>query len=884
MKRERKVPALLPRHVALAAILWIAIAHPDGLCAEERGRENRAIEKSVSEPTLRAIRISNGAAMRIDGILDEPDWERAPAATGFIQNEPDEGIPATERTIVKIIYDDEALYIGVRAYDSEPAEIVGHLTRRDNECPSDWIHLGIDSYNDKRTAFEFAVNPAGVKQDHIWFDCIQRDRNWDGVWDVATSRDREGWTAEFSIPFSQLRFADNGGAHSWGFQVCRQINRKNEVSYWAPVPKDSNQFIAHFGRLEGVENIPKSNRIELLPYAVGSIDIYGDPEEGDPFHDAARGSGRFGADIKYGVTSNITVDMSLNPDFGQVEQDPSEFNLTAYETYFEEKRPFFIEGSNIFRYPLMFDDENTERLFYSRRIGRPPQFYPLDSDRWPDTDDFFEDRPQFTKILGAAKITGRSSNGWSIGILEAVTDREETEIKTPDGERFRIAVEPMTNYFVGRAMKDYNDGGSTLGGIVTSVFREGGSDDLAFLNRSAVTGGLDFSHRWHDDEYMVTARISGSHVRGSEEAMLEVQESSARYFQRPDADHVEVDSSRTYLNGFGGVLWGGKFGGKPWRFGIGGITRSPGFEVNDIGYMRDADINMGVLWGGYRRFEPIGITRQFRIDSNAWIGWSYGGENFGTGANIHGWAQFNNYYELHGGIGREIEGFSTRLLRGGPAVIEPAKTFSWYGFNSDSRKRLVFGYYGEYFRADEGGTAQITFSPEITIRPSGRFDVSFHPQYTINEDDMQYVDEIDGHHVLAHLDMRVLGITTRLNYTVTPEMSVQFYGMPYIAAGTYTDYREATAPRADDYNDRFTPFDYLASADNPDFNFKEFRSNLVFRWEFSPGSAFYFVWSRGATDLEEQYGEFELGRDMDRMFSKAGDDTFLIKINKWFSL
>jgi hypothetical protein len=882
MKPEsRRLAVQLCAGAIVCALSLFSAAGP-GYGSPAKGKDSAGL-MPIADPVLQAHRISNGDIC-IDGILDEPDWERTTGATGFIQNEPEEGRPATERTVVRVVYDDDAIYIGVRAFDSDPEKIAGHLTRRDTECPSDWIHVAIDSYDDKRTAFEFAVNPAGVKLDCFWSDCIERDANWDAVWNVSTSVDSEGWTAEFGIPFSQIRFANNGGAHSWGFQVCRQIMRKGEVSFWAHTPRDTNQFIAHFGRLEGIENIPEVKRFEILPYTVASVDFFGDPDEGDPLHDSARGNGRLGADIEYGVTSNITVNLSVNPDFGQVEQDPSEFNLTAYETFFEEKRPLFIEGSNIFQYPLMFGDDNTERLFYSRRIGRAPQFYPLDSERWPDTDDFFEDTPQFTKILGAAKITGRTSGGWSIGILEALTDMEEAEVSTPEGEVFDVAVEPLTNYFVGRAMKDYNNGRSTLGGIATAVLRDIRSDDLNYLSRAAFTGGLDFTHRWHQDEYMITAKVFGSHVRGSREAMLDLQESSARCFQRPDAHHVEVDSSRTHLSGIGGVIWGGKFGGKPWRFGIGGITRSPGFEANDIGYMRDADINLGVLWGGYNRFEPLGFARRFNINTNFWSGWSYGGENFGTGANIYGWLQFNNYCEMYAGIGREIEGLSTRLLRGGPAILEPAKTFSWFGFLSDNRKRVVFGYDGEYTAADDGGTVRAAFSPQVLFRPSGRFDMSLHPGYIIDENDLQYVDEIDDHHVLARLDMRVISLTMRMNYTITPDLSLQFYGMPYIAAGEYTHFREAVTPRSEDYDDRFVPFDYLAYEDDPDFNFKEFRSNLVFRWEFNPGSTIYLVWSRGATDLEEEYGRFDLGRDLDRMLSTPGDNTFLIKINKWFNL
>lgn len=442
----------------------------------------------------------------------------------------------------------------------------------------------------------------------------------------------------------------------------------------------------------------------------------------------------------------------------------------------------------------------------------------------------------------------------------------------------------MTNYFVGRAMKDFNDGRTAFGAMVTSVTRNIPNEDLEFLDRQAFTGGVDISHRWHENEYQFDLKIMGSHVRGSEDAMYDLQTSSARYFQRPDAHHLEVDPSLTYMNGFAANLWTGKFGGEPWRFGLGFLTRSPGFEANDIGYMRYADANFGALWAGYRDYEPGRVFRTISLNFNLWEGWNYGGERYQLGGNVNGWVQFVNYWSIYGGINRNQEHQSNSHLRGGPAITIPGSISSWFGFESDFRKAISCGYEGDYWVADEGGSDFHRISPYVTVRPSGRFDIRLQPSYSINREDLQYVDEIDGTPVLGHLDMRVFSLTTRLNYTITPNMSLQFYGMPYIAAGGYSDFREVPRTRADDYNDRFAPYDYLAAADNPVFNFKQFRSNLVFRWEYSPGSTIYLVWSRGATDYEEEYGKFSLGRDMGRLFSEPGDNTFLIKINKWFSL
>jgi len=828
---------------------------------------------------LRAKRI-RGDHIKIDGRLDEAAWRGAEEATGFIQREPHDGVPATERTSVKVLYDDHALYIGVRAYDSEPEGIVARLSRRDSDnCPSDWIRIGIDSYHDHRTAFEFSVNPCGVKRDLIWFDDTEVDSNWDAVWEVKTRIDDGGWTAEFMIPLSQLRFAKNDGANTWGFQVCREILRKNEVDFWSPMPKDIDRVVSMFGELTGIDHIPSSRHLELLPYSVGSLETFAEPDD-DPFRSKPAGDARIGADIKYSITSNMTMDITINPDFGQVEQDPSEVNLTAYESYFDEKRPFFMEGSNIFQYPIMIGDEDDEGLFYSRRIGRAPHFYPLDSNRWTDTDDFYEKSPKFTKILGAAKITGRTSSGWSIGVLEALTDKENAEVQLPTGERVGVAVEPMTNYFVGRVIKDFNNGRSTFGAIMTNVARDIPNEDLDYLNRTAFTGGVDFSHRWHNDEFQILGKVMASRITGSEEAILEAQTSSARYYQRPDAEHLGIDSTLTYMNGFAANLIAGKFAGGHWRYGAGYVTRSPGFEVNDLGYMKFADVHIAGIWGSYSHYEPGRVLREWHANSNIYEVWNYGGELVAQGGNINLSVQFLNYWGIYGGIARENEHQDNSLLRGGPAVLVPGTIRSWHGFYSDRRKLISFGYHGFISRNDEGFRS-LLFSPRITIRPSGSFDFTINPSYSISENDLQYVDEIDDHYIVANLKMHQLSFTARLNLTLTPEMSLQFYGMPFVAAGDYRNFREVSSPRAPVYRDRFTPYDY---PDDPDFNFKQFRSNLVFRWEYSPGSTIYLVWSRGATDYEEEFGDFSAARDMKRLFSTKGDNAFMIKINKWFSL
>ena len=354
-----------------------------------------------------------------------------------------------------------------------------------------------------------------------------------------------------------------------------------------------------------------------------------------------------------------------------------------------------------------------------------------------------------------------------------------------------------------------------------------------------------------------------------------------RYYQRPDADHLGIDSSLTSLAGWSGTLWGGKFGGQPWRWGAGLHVRSPGFEINDIGFSHDADQIFPVVWVGYRKFEEQSIFREYSLNGNIWNGTNFGWDNFGRiGGNINGWGQFKNYWSINAGINRNMSRQDNRLLRGGPSMLIPGRTSTWYGFSTDHRKFLVFGYFGNYNVDDEGFASQ-GFEPRVTIRPSGRFDITISPEYYISENDRQYVDEIGEDYIVANLKRETLFITTRFNFSITPNMTLQFYGMPYITAGKYTDYRAVVEPHASEYDDRFAPYDY---SDNLDFNFKEFNSNLVFRWEFSPGSTLFLVWSRGASEFEEEYGKFDAGRDMSNLFSAPGDNTFLVKINKWFSM
>ena len=838
----------------------------------------------------------------IDGHLDDSVWEKVEWQGDFIQSEPNDGKPPAQKTAFKILYDDEDVYVGIRAYDTEPDSIVMRKSRRD-EDDGDILAVQFDSYFDHLTAFTFMVTAAGVKIDGVFTnDGDNEDYTWDPIWYADTYVDDEGWSAEMRIPLNQLRFSGEEN-QVWGLQVGRYLFRRQELSLWQHIPQDASGWVHLFGELHGITGIKPSMRFELLPYTMGKTETMRQ-EEGNPFTHGRLNKLDIGLDGKIGITSDLTMDFTINPDFGQVEADPSVVNLTAFETFYEEKRPFFIEGNNILNYRIMIGDGDFsfDNLFYSRRIGRFPSHE-------PDLDDDENMRmPENSSILGAMKITGKTRSGFSIGVMDAVTARERAEIDLA-GQRRYETVEPMTNYFLGRVQKDFREGSTKIGGIATNTYRNIKDSHIEFLNRSAVTGGVDFEHSWKERTYTLMFNTVFSHLRGTEEAMLEAQTASQRYFQRSDADHVEVDSSRTSLSGFGGTLVFSKSGSGHINFALGGTWRSPGLELNDMGFLREADKAMEFVWIQYREWEPFSIFRRFSVWFNQWRGWNFGGENIFDGGNIAFSLQFKNYWELSSGVGRNFEGLSASALRGGPSLQYASRWNNWYYVGTDERKALRASFSGSDGWVDDGYSQWHSFRPGITWQPNNTLSFSFNPFYNINKDDLQYVDTIemdDGdRYIFGRIDQKTLGLVLRLNACITPTLTIQYYGQPFVSAGKYTRFKHITDSRADRYEDRFHIFgdgeiDYDADAEEyaidedmdgavdygfelPDFNFRQFRSNLVIRWEYTPGSTLYLVWSQERTG-DEAIGNFSFRNDMRDLFNVHPHDVFLVKLNRWFSL
>ncbi|MFO8234555.1 MAG: DUF5916 domain-containing protein [Bacteroidales bacterium] len=838
----------------------------------------------------------NEATPIIDGILDDPAWEKIQWSNDFLQREPYEGRKASQETSFKILHDNDFLYIAIRAYDNNPDSIVARLSRRDNS-EGDNVGIQIDSYNDKRTAFVFSVSAAGVKSDRIISDDGNNsDNNWDPIWYVNTNIDSLGWTAEMKIPFTQVRFSKKG-QQKWGLQITRNIYRYDEEVHWKLIPKDAGGWVSKFGTLNGMNNIEPQKEKSLTPYTVAKLERF-QKETDNPFRSSGQSKNiNAGLNGKFGLTNNLTLDMAINPDFGQVEADPSEVNLTAYETFFNEKRPFFIEGSNIMNFRLMsFGDFMNDNLFYSRRIGRSPSYYP------ETTDNEYIKKPDNTTILGALKLTGKTKNGWSVGILESMTQKEKAEISDGDNTRY-ATVEPLSNYFLGRVEKDFNEGNTLFGGIFTSTTRKIDSDNLNFMHDHAYTGGVNFQHQWKDKTYLVGGRAIMSHVRGDENAIINTQRSSARYYQRPDASHLSVDSAKNALTGHAGSLMFLKLGSGNFQYGVFLNWKSPGLELNDMGYQQDADQLSQLSFASYRTLEPFSIFRRFNINVNQWQIWDYAGTSLVTGGNFQMHMNFKNYWEFGYGINGNSASLNKTALRGGPYLKEPASINYWWYVNTDHRKdfRLGFGNSQNWSKYNHSHSNSIW--TEISYRPHNTVDIALNPSVDFSKNNLQYVSTADQHgenkYLMASIDRTTLRMSLRIDLSLTSELSLQYWGQPFIATGDYSNFKQITKSTAENYNDRFADFtdeqiNYIEedqlyefdmnsdgtadhSISHPNFKVFQFKSNLVARWEYIPGSTLYLVWSQNKDDYISD-GPFQFNQDMKHLNNLFPHNVFLIKL------
>ena len=818
---------------------------------------------------------------KVDGRLDDLCWEQGTWSGGFVQQQPRQGQAPSQETEIKILFDSDNLYVAMRCWDNEPGKISPLLGRRDDFTTGDMAGIALDTYFDKRTAFEFNLSAAGQKIDLVHLGAYQWDTNWDAVWEGKTHVGDLLWTIEMRIPFSQLRFADKP-EHVWGMHIWRWIDRLDEEDQWKLIPIDAPAMVYIFGELRGISGISPKRNFEVMPFA--KVRYLSGTENKNWFG--------MGLDGKIGLSSNFTLDYTFNPDFGQVEADPSELNLTAYEVFYNEKRPFFLEGNAVLDYSIGGD-----MLFYSRRIGHAPSYSPyLEAGQTAQV-------PGNTSIISALKLTGKSKKGLSVGLVNSLTAREEATISSAETV-FREAVEPFSNYSVGRLKQDLNNGNTVLGGMFTSVLRSIKDEQLAFLPDKSLVGGTDFLHNWKNRKYFVDLKSFWSHTTGSKAAISQLQLSSRHYFQRPDAAHLEFDPERTTLSGWGGELRGGKQSGK---FRASGKLswRSPGVELNDLGYLREADLISQEAEFTYQVNKPKGIFRNYSATALQRHQWSYGGENTGDLLRLDSKVKFTNLWQINLYAARYVNRVDTRQLRGGPSLRMDSFTNGELFVQTNSSRKVFVGT--GYFRrwVDDGISGIDEYNFKIRWQVSDRFMLSSNTKYEVISDNSQYVTRkvttAETKYLVGEIARKTLYTTLRAEFFVTPELSLQLYGSPYASTGQYRSFNKIADSGARDLSERFSPLTILSQEDgrlhldedrngtpdfyisNPDFNFQEFRSNFVLRWEYKAGSTCYFVWSHNRSRYEQGYNPSIL--DSFRGISGVGpQNLFMLKFSYWFSL
>ena len=833
-------------------------------------------QEIISKKIYTTTGIDESKAPKIDGLIDDQSWQKVEWNGDYVEWSPEENTQPTEQTFLKILYDEKNLYVAFKCLDKDPNGVVRRLSRRDG-FDGDWVEINLDSNHDLTTAFSFTITAAGVKgEEFISSNGMNWDPTWNPIWYAATNVNEEGWTAEIRIPLSQIRFG-KADEQVWGIQSTRRYFRNEERSVWQRSPQNSAGWVSDFGELHGLENLTPQKQIEIQPYGVTSFENY-KAEPGNPFKDGNDISLNAGLDGKIGITSDLKLDFTINPDFGQVEADPSAIALDGFQIFFPEQRPFFIESKNIFDYQFSTSRSGntfgSDNLFYSRRIGRAPQGYPSPS----GIEDVIEyvEIPSTTTILGSTKLSGKTANGWSIGILESMTAQENATISDQGSER-KEAVEPFTNYFVSRVQKDFNNRNSYVGGIFTSTNRNL-TDDLDFLHQSAYTVGIDSKHQWKNRTWYVEGNLVLSQVSGSENAITSTQQSITHLFQRVDASHLEVDTAKTSLTGTGGNLKFGKASGNL-RFETGGTWRSPELELNDLGFQRQSDDIRHFAWVGYRTTKPLKRVRQYSVNLNQITALDFEGNLNQLMWYSNGFINLKNNWWVNGGLNFKPVQYSNYALRGGPRLNLGKEVGYYNGWISDSRKKVRLNFNNSGTWGLEGAYRYLSVSGAITYQPTNAVQVSFQPTYNINNDKLQYVvtQNINGsaRYINGEIDQATLSFPLRVDYIFKPNLSLQYWGQPYISRGRYKNFNYITSPTADSFNNRFEEYqqnqiqlqgeEYLIdenldgttdySFSQPDFAFVQFRSNLVLRWEYTPGSELFLVWSQDVT----QFGDFNEG-------------------------
>ncbi|GBD32565.1 hypothetical protein HRbin33_01535 [bacterium HR33] len=881
-------------------------------------------EDATAVPKARAVAVEGTVA--IDGRLDDPAWRSVPAVTAFVQREPVEGAPPQERTEVRVLYDQSAIYIGAMLYERDPSRVRTQMVRRDQQGAYDYFEVSLDPNRDRRTGYRFRVSASGVQRDVYLYDDVREDEAWDAVWHSAVQHHDSGWSVEIRIPLSQLRYEASDAPQSWGVNFTRRRLAANELTDFALESRLRHGKVSLFGELEGLYLPKSSRRLEFRPFTLASARL-GPAEPGNPFFDGSSASSRAGLDLRYGLGSAFSLDATIAPDFGQVEVDPAVINLTAFETFFQEKRPFFVEDAQVFDFSL----SGRNRLFYTRRIGRAPQ------GRAPGDADF-ESIPTETTILGAAKLTGRLPSGLSLGALAAVTSREQGRaFNASTGRMSEFTVEPPAVFTAFRAKQDFRGGASQVGAILTAIRRELPEDgSFDFLTSDAYAVGVDFEHNWgggRSRDWALWGFWAGSLVRGSPEALIRIQRASNHYFQRPDATRFSVDSLATRMSGYEWRLQFERRSARHWTGAVWLAEVSPGFEVNDVGFSTAGERLDGGARLSYQEITPGKVFRSYRINAFTFHNWRhealddpFSGRSWvrahKRGAfNLSTNVEFLNYWGAQVELRYSPQSLSDVATRGGPLMIDPASTTLELRGNTDRRRGLSVEPSFSYQWRHLGGYS-LNLSGEIGVRPAPGVEIEIEPrfqkelnpaQYVAGVSDPGYADTFGRRYIFADLERRELSMETRVDVALSPKVTIQLFAQPLLSSGDYISYKQLLRPESFDFDvfeggkpvqtgaatscvegrtcrsgdTRYLDFNGDGSTDfsfaERDFTVRSLRINAVFRWEYRPGSTLFLVWQQSRRDSDID-GFLRFGRDLSQLWSAPAENRFIVKINYWIGL